>query len=62
MSHHIAISGMVRCTDSTDPVMSSIFLNFNVNAADALDVISIHVGNADGDYCTFNSWTPNKKL
>ena len=36
MSHHIAISGVVRCADSTDPLMSSIFLNFNVNAADRL--------------------------
>ena len=44
VSHCIVISGMSRCTDS---VTSSIFHNFNVDTADALDVLSVHVGDAD---------------
>jgi len=39
VSHRIVISGMGRCTDSAISVTSSIFLNFNVNIIDALDVL-----------------------
>lgn len=42
--------------------MSSIFLNFNVNTADALDALPVHVGDTDGDYNILGLWTPNKKL
>jgi len=47
VSHCIAISGVNRCADS---ITSSILHNFNVSTADDLDVLSVHVGDANGDY------------
>jgi len=42
--------------------MSSIFHNFNANTADALNLLSVLVGNADGVYNIFDLWTPHKTL